>query len=174
MGTVITDLDAIRRITQEQEQENIRYRQFLKYRLKWSDHKLDAVVAEIVREVEAVIDCTQCANCCRALEISLDHDDIARLATHLCRTCAAVEQQYVAPGRLCDRAFAHSPCALLDGNRCSVYPVRPRDCREYPHLQKGQFRQRMWQLLSHAEDCPIVFNVLQRMKHEIRPSHDII
>ncbi|HEY3416024.1 MAG TPA: hypothetical protein VGM23_03975, partial [Armatimonadota bacterium] len=60
-----------------------------------------------------------------------------------------------------------SPCSLLHGNLCSIYPSRPRDCREYPHLSTGAFRERMWQSLTHAEDCPIVFNVLQRMKHEL-------
>ena len=168
MHDLITDLEIIRQLANEQEDENIRFRQFLKYRLKWSDRKLDAVVGGIVRQVEAAIDCTQCANCCRVLEVSLETDDVDRLANHLAVIPARIEADYTVRGKLCDRAFAQSPCAFLADNRCTVYPARPRDCREYPHLGKGQFRERMWQILSHAEDCPIVFNVLQRMKRDIR------
>ncbi|HEY3379911.1 MAG TPA: YkgJ family cysteine cluster protein [Armatimonadota bacterium] len=167
MPTLITDLPTIYERARAEEDENIRFRQFVKYRLRWSDRKLDAVVLEIVREVTAGIDCTQCGHCCRALEISLNEDDLSRLAAHLGQSLDAVRAEYAAPGTQCAQAFAHSPCALQHENRCTVYPARPRDCREYPHLDKGEFRARMWQILSHAEDCPIVFNTLALMKQRL-------
>ncbi len=168
MDELITDLNEIHRLAQAEEQENIRFRQYVKYGLKWSERRVDEAVLAVLREVEGAIDCTQCANCCRVLEISLDEDDLVRLAAHLGRSVTEIEAEYAAPGTLCERAFAHRPCALLDGSRCSVYSARPRDCREYPHLSKGEFRQRMWQALSHAEDCPIVFNTLRRLKRVLR------
>jgi Fe-S-cluster containining protein len=167
MSDIITDLATIRARVKAEEDENIRFRQFVKYRLDWSDRRLDETVDRLATEVEAVVDCTQCANCCRVLEISLVDEDLARLGAHLGLSPAEVTERYAAEGTQCDRAFAHSPCAFLDGDRCSLYPARPRDCREYPHLHKTEFRQRMWHLLIHAEDCPIVFNVLARMKAEI-------
>ena len=168
MDELITDLHEILRLTQAEEADNIRFRQFVKYGLTWSERRVDEVVLSVLREVEAAIDCTQCANCCRVLEISLEAEDLARLAAHLRRPVAEIEAEYAAPGTLCERAFAQSPCALLRDSRCTVYPARPRDCREYPHLSKGQFRERMWQVLSHAEDCPIVFNTLRRLKRVLR------
>jgi len=164
MTTLITDLDTIRRRTEQAEDENINFRIFLKFKCSWSDKRLDAFVHELVREVTAQIDCTQCAHCCRALEISLCTEDLVRLAVHLEREVSDIECEYAAPGKLCDRAFAQSPCAFLDGNRCSVYPARPRDCREYPHLDKPAIRQRMLFILDQAAECPIIFNVLEGMK----------
>ena len=164
---LITDLDVIRRRVAAEEDENVRFRQFLRYRLPWSDCRLDDFVHVIARKVEAGIDCTQCANCCRVLEVSLDTEDLLRLADHLKRNAEQIDADYGGRGTLCERAFAESPCAFLCENRCSVYSVRPRDCRDYPHLGKPQFRDRMWQLLNHAEDCPIVFNTLQRLKQAL-------
>ncbi len=168
MNELITDIDEIFRLTQEEEQDNIRFRQYVKYGLKWSERRVDDLVLYLLREVEAAVDCTQCANCCRVLEISLDEEDIARLAAHLGRPAAEIETDYATSGTMCARAFAHTPCAFLEDSRCTVYPARPRDCREYPHLGKGNFRMRMWEVLSHAEDCPIVFNTLRRLKGVLR------
>jgi Fe-S-cluster containining protein len=161
---MITDLAEIKRITAEEDDENVRFRQYLKYRLSWSDRRVDEFVHGILAEVEAAIDCTRCANCCRVLEVSLIDADIARLAKHLGQTRRTVAETYAAPGESCERAFKDSPCAFLDDSRCRVYEARPRDCREYPHLQKGDFRGRMWSVLQHAEDCPIIFNVLRELK----------
>lgn len=161
---MITDLATIKRITAEEEDENVRFRQFLKYRLKWSDRRLDAFVLDILAKVEAAIDCTRCANCCRALTVSLEEDDLVRLAERLGMTPAEAGAVYAGPSELCDRAIAQQPCPLLNGSLCSVYEARPRDCREYPHLQKGDFRERMWSVLNSAENCPIVFNVQRELK----------
>lgn len=164
MRQIITDLDEIKRRTEQEEQENIRFRQFLKYRLRWSDRRLDEEVHRIAQEVEQRIDCTQCANCCRVLEISLQEEDIDRLALRFGLSFTETEARFAASGTHCPRAFAASPCTFLKHNRCTVYADRPCDCREYPHLDKPDFRLRMWQLLANAENCPIVFNTLQWMK----------
>lgn len=168
MPYYITDLQRIREIVEAEADENIRFRQFLAYRLPWSDRALDAQVAEIIQEVEAAIDCTACANCCRTLEISVDEEDMARMGVHLGYSAETVMAQYTAPGRQCPRALAPSPCPFLAGCRCGIYPARLRDCREFPHLHKGSFRTRMWQLLGYAEDCPIIFNVLRRLKQALQ------
>lgn len=164
---LLTDLKQIQELAKAQDDENIRFRQFLAYRLPWSDRHLDEVVLQIAHEVSAGIDCTQCANCCKTLEVSLRDADLERLATHLGITIGEVEARYASSGRQCDRAFAHHPCALLHNDRCTVYEARPEDCRAYPHLDTGDFRSRMWQLLPHAENCPIIFNTLQRLKQAV-------
>jgi hypothetical protein len=63
--------------------------------------------------------------------------------------------------------FARTPCPLLDGTRCSVYRDRPKDCRAYPHLHKKQMTTRLLGVLENARVCPIVFNVLERLKAEL-------
>jgi len=55
------------------------------------------------------------------------------------------------------------PCPFLDGNLCSIYEVRPAVCADYPHLHRN-FRSRLWQVIDNAETCPIVYNVVERLK----------
>ena len=55
------------------------------------------------------------------------------------------------------------PCPFLDGNLCSIYEVRPAVCADYPHLYRN-FRSRLWQVIDNAETCPIVYNVVERLK----------
>lgn len=45
-------------------------------------------------------------------------------------------------GQLCLIENEHGVCCFLKNNRCWIYPVRPRQCRDYPE---------QWRVL---EDCP--------------------
>jgi phosphoenolpyruvate carboxykinase (GTP) len=115
--------------------------------------QLDALVQRIAGEVMAEIDCTQCGHCCRALGISLDDDDIARLTAHLRCTREHFEAQYLTPTDTGERVFTQIPCVFQQDNLCAVYEARPRDCREYPHLLKSDFRSRTLMLISQTGDC---------------------
>ncbi len=52
-----------------------------------------------------------------------------------------------------DWVLQHLPCPFLGGdNRCGIYDVRPKACREYPHSD----RVKQHQLLSlHAKNCSV-------------------
>jgi hypothetical protein len=62
--------------------------------------------------------------------------------------------------------FKNLPCPFLSGNTCTVYDVRPEDCRSYPHLRKGEFVFRLMGVVCNCAVCPIVYNVLERLKGE--------
>jgi hypothetical protein len=59
------DLVQIRTLAGEKEDENFRFRFFLKTRCKLEPDEIDNQVFETTRRVWAGIDCTTCANCCR-------------------------------------------------------------------------------------------------------------
>ena len=44
--------------------------------------------------------------------------------------------------------------------------VRPAVCANYPHLHRN-FRSRLWQAIDNADTCPIVYNVLERLKQRL-------
>ena len=134
-------------------EENCRLRTFLKFHLDWSDRKLDSLVHEVARSVAAEIDCTQCANCCRAMSLTVGGKELARLARRL-----GVSNEE------CKTRMKQIPCPFLDGNLCTIYEERPKECRDFPHLHKSDMRSRSIALVENAERCPIVFNTLQRLK----------
>jgi Fe-S-cluster containining protein len=132
-----------------------------------TDAELDRLVDEIAAEVIPQIDCTACANCCRLLTVGLTLDDIPPLADALRLPPERVIAVYV------DReigaqheewgVFRCSPCALLHNNLCTVYAHRPQSCRDYPALTPD-FRWLYGEIASGAGRCPIIFNVIERLK----------
>jgi Fe-S-cluster containining protein len=84
-------------------------------------------------------ECQRCTACCRwPGEVRLEDGEIGRLAAFKGLTEVGFIQQFT---RLTtDRrglALAEKPggeCTFLDGNDCSVQPVKPRQCREFPNL----------------------------------------
>ena len=59
------DLVQIRTAARKKEDENWRFRAFLKDECDLDSEEIDSRVFEITRRVWAGIDCTECANCCR-------------------------------------------------------------------------------------------------------------
>lgn len=167
---IISDIKEINEISHKDEDYNCKYRQFIKYRLKWSNGKLDNSVQDIFKRMLNEVDCTVCGNCCRIYEIELLDTDIDKLSQFLNITIGEFIEKYTMPGNETKIAFNTRPCQFLCDNKCSVYEARPQVCREYPHVQKGEIRMRMWSVLDYARDCPLIFNMLQTMKDEI-PYH---
>lgn len=134
-------------------------------REKRADAELDALIDSIAAEVVPQIDCTRCANCCRALPVGLTPGDIPPLADALDLTPQHTVERYVAPGTRHDEwgVMRGSPCPLLRDKRCSVYAQRPQSCRAYPAFTPD-FRWLRGHILRGAGACPIIFNVIERLK----------
>lgn len=84
-------------------------------------------------------ECQRCAACCRWLgEVRLEQSEMAQLAAFKGMTEFKFIQQFTRLTR--DRrglALVKKPdgeCIFLAGNDCSVQPVKPRQCREFPNL----------------------------------------
>lgn len=74
-----TDLNIIKKLSQEKDEENWNFRAFLK-RYNASLEEIDKMVCGLYETVSAQIDCTTCANCCRKVHPILNHKDIRRLS----------------------------------------------------------------------------------------------
>jgi uncharacterized protein len=163
-----TNLRKIELLSRQREDENWRFRCYLKS----SDlpvTRIDVVVQRLYREIAAQIDCTSCGNCCRVIHPLLTAADIKRLSAHLGITVKQFRADYIRndseEGN--GAVFKATPCPFLLENRCSVYDCRPRDCQSYPHLHKKDFVFRMNQAYGNCSVCPIVFNVYERLKSEL-------
>jgi len=161
-----TDIERIRALSGEKEDENWRFRTYV----KGSDLSIAALDRLVWRHLDVVtrqIDCCACANCCKVMSPLLSARDIRRLADHLGIQKAQLINDYLRPSDEKGKyAFAQIPCRFLHEQRCSVYDVRPGDCRSFPHLQKREFRSRLIDVIENCSICPIVYNVFERLKLE--------
>ena len=165
---MLTDLVQIRLQGEKKRNENERFRRFLK-----SNSHSDRNLRHIAEEVEAQIDCTQCANCCRVATTTVNDRDIERLARYLRISTSKFLADYTTvtedEGRILRRS-RESGCTFLDGNLCTVYDARPETCQRFPHLVRGQgsLASRMWQFIDRASYCPIVYNSLEAFKDVLK------
>ena len=134
------------------------------------DDIFDAFTERLAAPIIAAIDCTQCARCCRMLDVYLEPEDGPRLAQALAIPLAVLTEQYIDRdgGAAYDAwgCFTRKPCALLRGNLCSVYEGRPTACRLYPQFTPS-FRWTMADAIDGAAICPIIYHVLSELSAQI-------
>ena len=155
-------------LAEQKDEENFRFRRFLKAS-PLSVAQLDKLVVQTTDEVWAKVDCTACGNCCKEVGPVLNQADVERLAVRLGMTAQAFIEAYLKPEEDPDEAGPRwemriRSCPLLKDNRCSVYEDRPDSCRRYPYLHEPDFVFRMLGMVERTSTCPIVFEVLERLK----------
>ncbi len=133
-----------------------------------SREEIDGIVAELYLDCVQKIDCTQCANCCKNASPHLDREDVRRIARRLHCTQADFKRLFLVKDvDFGDYGFTKKPCPMLKNNRCIVYPDHPQECRQYPHLDKFGFVARLTNIMENYPICPIIFEVIERLKAEI-------
>jgi Fe-S-cluster containining protein len=163
---MITDLVQIRRLGEQQRGENSRFRAYLKHH-RHSDRRL----RRFGEEIEAQIDCTQCANCCRVPEVGITPKDVEKLAKFVGVSEREFMEQFTAldaEGAVILKKNGNG-CVFLEGNLCSVYTARPQNCANFPHVVRGtgSIASRMWEFLDRVGYCPIVYNWMEKVKDDI-------
>jgi Fe-S-cluster containining protein len=82
--------------------------------------------------VEERYDCMKCAACCHANKVVLDAEDVARFRAggreDLMKTTVVTKGVRTLPLVKNDT----KPCVHLKDLLCSIYPVRPNMCRDFP------------------------------------------
>ncbi|HTW95905.1 MAG TPA: YkgJ family cysteine cluster protein [Tepidisphaeraceae bacterium] len=165
-----TDPIKLRVLANEKENENWKFRQFLKHQCELAASELDERVVELTKRVWAGIDCTTCANCCKEMKPTFGEEDISRVARRL-----GVERQqfvvtYLEKSEAGDEKpwqTRTTPCPFLKDNRCSIYEDRPADCRGYPYLDAPDFTSRMMGMIDRTFTCPIVYEVMEQLKKSL-------
>jgi len=129
------------------------------------DRAVDRMAHRIHEEAFSIIDCTQCANCCKAVSPQLRKSDICRIADRLNMKPAEFQATYVQADEDGDLFLKELPCPFLGtDNRCTIYEVRPRNCVEYPYTQKKGITFRTHSIAKKTLDCPAVFYIVEQMR----------
>jgi len=130
--------------------------------------QLDRLFHEEHDTVFDQVDCLSCANCCKTLGPKFLSDDIDLIARH----------QHLQPGEFVDKylyvdedgdyVLRELPCPFLaSDNRCKVYEVRPKACRDYPHTRSRGMRKWLDSTLKNTSTCPAVWEMLYRIRQEL-------
>jgi len=159
-----TNLSKIKQRAAERENENFRFRAFLKG--KDSD-KVDKIVHQLHKEITQQIDCNLCGNCCIQLKPRLNEKDIAILAPLENISSEKYMEEYCVKD-FGDIYLENIPCRYVEGKQCSIYENRPAQCRKFPYTDEEGFTSRLFGMIGFYEICPIVYNLMERLKVEMR------
>ena len=165
-----TNLLKIRYFSEEREDENFRFRKFLKNKDR---EKVDKIVHRLHAQITRQIDCASCGNCCRCLTAKVTEDEIAILA-QLKNISPEDYQTAYCEEEFGKIYFKNLPCQHLDGEKCGVYENRPEECKQFPYTAKDGFISRLYGMIEFYAICPIVFNLMEQLKYEMhffRPYH---
>ena len=138
-----------------------KYKQFLQKAEKNSVLKQLPALHE---EAFTKIDCLQCANCCKNYSPRFKVPDIKRISRHLGLKEGSFIEKYLYLDKEGDYVLKSRPCAFLDAaNFCSIYEVRPSDCRRFPYTDEDVILKRPNLTLRNSTFCPITFYVLEKL-----------
>jgi Fe-S-cluster containining protein len=153
-----TDLLRIQHLSAERDGENWEFRSWLK---QYAPNDIDGIVKTLSQKYFALIDCTQCANCCRSLHIEFKKSELHAIAKTLGQSMESFQKQSMSDGEV------NPPCPMLNGKLCSIYENRPDVCRSYPHLEQPKFTSRLIGVIENVAICPIAFNAFEELKAKL-------
>lgn len=149
----------------EKHAENKRF--FAKLRQK-PPKQLDYMMQELHdREFERT-DCLECANCCKTTGPLFTTADVDRIAKFFKMKPSKFEEQFLRTDEDKDLVLQELPCTFLGAdNKCAIYEVRPKACREYPHTDRKKFHQIGNLTLKNVAICPAAFRIVEEMKKRL-------
>lgn len=128
---------------------------------------------ELDRNISPRINCTECGNCCKSLMVLIDNGEADRLSTHLGQSREVFDNEYLEKGSNGLMIMNRMPCPFLVERKCSIYEYRFEGCKEFPALHLPHFTRRLFTTFMHYERCPIIFNVVEKLKDELSFERDV-
>ena len=116
-------------------------------------------------KVFSKVDCLKCANCCTSIPPIVNKTDTNRIAKHLCMKVTDFQKEYLIQDEDGDTVMNVSPCRFLEAdNACSIYEVRPKACRSYPHTNRHEFSKNINLHIQNINYCPAVFHIVEHLR----------
>ncbi|MBX7050644.1 MAG: YkgJ family cysteine cluster protein [Flavobacteriales bacterium] len=130
---------------------------------------LDPLFHDLHDEVFARVDCLTCANCCKTTSPIFRDVDIDRISKHLGIRPSMFTEKYLHIDEDQDWVLNVAPCPFLgDDNYCSIYDVRPKACREYPHTDRKNMSQILELTFRNTMVCPAVADMVEKIKEKTK------
>ena len=81
---------------------------------------------------------------------------------------ADFEQKFLRVDEDNDKVLQNLPCFFLnEDNTCSIYEVRPKACREYPHTDRKKFYQINHLTMKNTLICPAAYIFVEKIMKRI-------
>ena len=136
---------------------------------KINSKKLDQNFHSLHNNEFECTDCLKCANCCKTTGPLFTDKDISRISKFLKIKPSLFTDKFLRVDEDNDYVLKTLPCSfLLEDNRCSIYDVRPKACREFPHTDRIKQKQLLSLTQKNTEICPAVFNIIENLKKELK------
>ena len=160
-------IDQLPQLAKDKHNENKKF--FAKLKKK-PPKKLDMIMQELHEEEFRQTDCLECANCCKTTGPLFTDKDVDRIAKFFKMKPQKFEEQFLQRDEDGDLVLQSVPCTFLGtDNYCSIYEVRPKACREYPHTDRKKFHQITNLTLKNVAICPAAYHIVEKMKSAITP-----
>ncbi len=160
---LLTNRDQIKAFAEENESENENFREFLQ---RHDGGEIDETVHRLNGIITPQIDCTECGGCCSQLMINVTPEESITVANHLNISQQEFKERYAEESLQGKLIINTIPCHFLEDKKCTIYGERFKECREFPHLHKSNFKGRLFGTLIHYAMCPIIYNVVEELKIE--------
>jgi len=150
----------------EKHNENKKF--FVKLRKK-PPKNLDYIMQELHEAEFERTDCLTCANCCKTTGPLFTNADVERISKSFRMKPQKFIETYLRVDEENDFVLQETPCTFLGAdNYCSIYDVRPKACREFPHTDRKKFQQISNLTLKNVAICPAAYNIVEEMKKLIK------
>ena len=94
------------------------------------------LLKEFQEEINRIIinfsDCSICGLCCKDEELTIKEPDVNKISRNLQLDKKSFLEQYTNYNPATKETIMNMPCPFLKENRCTIYPIRPEICRNYP------------------------------------------
>lgn len=82
---------------------------------------------------------------------------------------AAFEATYLRVDEDGDKVLQTMPCPFLGAdNYCSIYEVRPKACREFPHTDRKKIYQINHLTIQNTVYCPAAYEFVEALKYRLK------
>jgi Fe-S-cluster containining protein len=160
--------EIIKQLPQRAKDTHLENKKFFAKLKKKPPKHLDSLMIELHEDEFSRTDCLKCANCCKTTGPLFTDKDIERISRHFRMKPAKFITQYLRLDEENDYVLQAVPCTFLGAdNYCSIYEVRPKACREFPHTDRRKFQQISNLTLKNVAVCPAAFNIVEEMKRRL-------
>lgn len=158
-------LESLSKYAKDKHNENKKYFDKLK---KKPPKDLDYIMQDLHDTEFKSTDCLTCANCCKTTGPLFLPSDIERISKYLRLKPSYFIEKYLRIDEDKDYVLQKVSCEFLeDDNKCFIYDVRPKACKEFPHTNRKKFNQITDLTLKNLAICPAAYNIVEAMKKKI-------